>query len=109
MFDNQRIAQALLNLLGNAIKFTETGGIVQISAVESLGAVKFSVSDTGPGILEEDLPKLFDRYWQAKRSNTASAGLGLSITKGIIEAHGSLIRVESQIGKGSTFYFTLPV
>lgn len=109
MYDKQRIAQALLNLVGNAIKFTEIGGSIRISAEESMGAVKFSVTDTGPGISEEDLPKIFDRYWQAKRSKAASAGLGLSITKGIIEAHGSQIRVESQLGKGSTFYFVLPV
>ena len=108
-YDKQRIAQALLNLVGNAIKFTEIGGQVYLAATEVNGGVKFSVTDTGPGICEEDLPKIFDRYWQAKKSKSASAGLGLSITKGIIEAHGSQIRVESQIGKGSTFYFILPV
>jgi signal transduction histidine kinase len=108
-YDKQRLAQALLNLVGNAIKFTEIGGSICISVLESKVGVMFSVTDTGSGISKEDLPKIFDRYWQAKRSKTLSAGLGLSITKGIIEAHGSQIRVESQLGKGSNFYFILPL
>jgi PAS domain S-box-containing protein len=109
-FDKQRIAQALLNLVGNSIKFTESGGHVHISALKSAdGGVRFSVTDTGPGISEVDLPKIFDRYWQAQRSKSLSAGLGLSITKGIIEAHGSSITVESDLGKGCTFYFVLPI
>lgn len=107
--DKQRIVQALSNLVGNAIKFTENNGHIHISAVESEGCVKFSVADTGPGISEEDLPKVFDRYWQAKRSKSLSAGLGLSITKGIIESHGGKIWVESKLGEGSIFYFMLPV
>lgn len=108
-FDYQRIAQALLNLVGNAIKFTEVGGCIHLSALELKGGVKFSVTDTGPGISEQDLPKIFDRYWQAKRSKTLSAGLGLSIAKGIVEAHDGKIWVESKIGHGSSFYFVLPI
>lgn len=108
-FDKHRIAQALLNLVGNAVKFTETGGRVQLSAMKSDGGVKFSVTDTGPGISKVDLPKIFDRYWQAKRSKTSSAGLGLAITKGIIEAHESKVWVESELGVGSTFSFMLPI
>lgn len=108
-FDQQRIAQALLNLVGNAIKFTEVGGCIHLSALELKDGVKFSVTDTGPGISEQDLPKIFDRYWQAKRSKTLSAGLGLSIAKGIVEAHDGKIWVESKIGHGSSFYFVLPI
>jgi signal transduction histidine kinase len=108
-YDKQRIVQVLVNLVGNAIKFSRSGGHVHLAAFEFNSGVKFSVTDNGLGISEEDLPKIFDRYWQASRSKTASAGLGLSITKGIIEAHGSQIKVESQLGKGSTFYFVLPV
>ncbi len=108
-YDKQRIVQVLVNLVGNAIKFSRSGGHVHLAAFEFNGGVKFSVTDNGLGISEEDVPKIFDRYWQASRSKTASAGLGLSITKGIIEAHGTQIKVESQLGKGSTFYFVLPV
>lgn len=108
-YDKHRIAQALLNLVGNAIKFTGPGGKVKIAAVKKEGVVLFSVTDTGPGISKEDLPKIFDRYWQAKRSKTISAGLGLSITKGILYAHGALIDVESELGRGTTFSFALKV
>ena len=106
--DEQRIGQALSNLVGNAIKFTEKGGRVHITAVESPGGVKFSISDSGAGISPENLTKVFDRYWQADRNTTFSAGLGLAITKGIIEAHGGKIWVESKLGQGSTFIINLP-
>ena len=106
--DKQRIGQALLNLIANAIKFTEKDGRIQISAVNSPDGIRFSVADSGPGIPKEDLLKVFDRYWQAQRTQTLGAGLGLSITKGIIDAHGGKIWVESELGFGSTFYFVLP-
>jgi PAS domain S-box-containing protein len=107
-FDKQRMAQALMNLVGNAIKFTEEGGQVKISAKEFPESVQFFISDSGPGIHSDDLLKVFDRYWQAQKSKTLSAGLGLSITKGIAEAHGGSVLVESQLGKGSTFIVSLP-
>lgn len=107
-FDKQRIVQALANLVGNAIKFTDKGGYVHLSLIESDGDIRFSVADSGSGISKVDLSKIFDRYWQSKRSNTSSVGLGLSITKGIIESHGGRIWVESELGEGSTFHFLLP-
>lgn len=107
-FDKQRMAQALMNLVGNAIKFTDTGKVV-LSAKETPEGVCFSVSDNGPGIPEESFNKIFDWYWQAKETKALSVGLGLSITKGIVEAHNGSIRVESQLGDGSVFSITLPV
>jgi signal transduction histidine kinase len=107
--DAARILQVLGNLLGNAVKFTGTGGRVAIRA-ELLGhEVVVSVADTGPGIPAGDLSHVFDRYWHARRNaRTRGTGLGLAIAKGIIEAHGGRIWVESREGCGATFYFTLP-
>lgn len=111
--DKERIVQALANLVGNAIKFTDKGGRIHMSVEESQSDVRFSVTDTGIGISKENLPKIFNRYWQAQRSKgeggSPGAGLGLSITNGIIEAHDGKIWVESQLGNGSTFYFQLPI
>ena len=71
--------------------------------------MRFAVKDTGPGIPKEQLPHLFNRYWQARKLAQEGSGLGLYIAKGIIEAHGGQLWVESQVGSGSTFFFTLPV
>ncbi|HET7273599.1 MAG TPA: HAMP domain-containing sensor histidine kinase [Longimicrobiaceae bacterium] len=108
--DPDRIHQALMNLLGNAVKFTPEGGSISVKA-ERAGndKVLFSVSDTGSGIAEDLIPHLFEPFSQAKDSATLGTGLGLSIAGGIVEAHGGKISVESQIGEGSTFTFTLPV
>ncbi|MGZ3713315.1 MAG: PAS domain S-box protein, partial [Bdellovibrionota bacterium] len=106
--DAARISQVLSNLLGNAIKFTPEGGTVRLLATETNDGVLISVSDTGPGIPAEQLPKVFDRFWQARETRHLGSGLGLSIAKGIVEAHGAKIWAESQIGKGSCFSFTLP-
>ncbi|QRN98378.1 GAF domain-containing protein [Archangium violaceum] len=107
--DRDRIFQAMSNLMGNAIKFTPEGGTIQLT-LELVGkAVRFAVKDTGPGIPAEQLPHLFNRYWQAKKRAREGTGLGLYIAKGIIEAHGGQLWVESQVGSGSTFFFTLPV
>jgi signal transduction histidine kinase/HAMP domain-containing protein len=109
--DEQRIAQVLLNLLGNAIKFTETG-TVGVEAVVSDNRFVVSVSDTGLGIAEADQKKIFEEFHQADGSSTrqkGGTGLGLSISKKIIEMHGGRIWVESTLGKGSTFRFTLPL
>jgi signal transduction histidine kinase len=70
--------------------------------------IRFSVGDNGPGMSEEELKNIFDRYWQAKRKNREGIGLGLSIAKGIIDAHGGRIWAESEIGRGTTFHFTVP-
>jgi PAS domain S-box-containing protein len=106
--DRDRIMQVFANLLGNAIKFTPEHGRVSVGAGRVGGHVRFSVSDSGTGIPEESLRQVFDPFWQAK-SGSGGAGLGLSIAKGIVEAHGGRIEVQSEIGKGSTFSFTLPI
>lgn len=109
MVDPGRIQQALANLLGNAVKLTPAGGRVTVQVTSYADTVRFSVSDTGPGIPPEDVKHLFERFWQAKATRRGGAGLGLAIAKGIIEAHGGTIEVQSELGKGSTFSFTLPI
>jgi PAS domain S-box-containing protein len=106
--DRDRLTQVFDNLIGNAIKFTKAGGRVTVGAVTRPREVVFSVADTGPGIAPEVLPRVFDRFWQATRSDRRGAGLGLPICKGIVEAHGGRIWVESTLGAGSTFFFTIP-
>jgi signal transduction histidine kinase len=109
--DERRITQVLLNLVGNAIKFTESGGIA-IDAASSDGAFQIAVSDTGPGIAPEDQQVVFEEFRQLDSSSTRAkggTGLGLAISKRIVELHGGRIWVESELGKGSTFRFTLPV
>lgn len=107
--DRDRVAQVLSNYLNNALKFTPSGGSVVLRAtLASDGGVRLSVSDTGPGISAEDLPHVFDRFWQAKRTAHLGSGLGLAIAKGIAEAHHGRVGVESTPGKGSTFWFVLP-
>lgn len=105
--DRDRFLQVMSNLIGNAIKFTERGGVT-VRANRDDGGVRFSVVDTGPGIPAEALDHLFERFWQARQSRRGGAGLGLAITRGIIEAHGGQIWVESEVGRGTTFHFTLP-
>jgi signal transduction histidine kinase len=106
--DAARIQQVLSNLVGNAVKFTPRAGRISVCAEGMDGEVKFSVIDTGPGIPAEQLPHIFGRFWQAKTSDRRGIGLGLAIAKGIVEAHNGRIWVESHVGLGSTFYFTLP-
>lgn len=106
--DPDRLLQVFQNLIGNALKFTPPGGRVTVTAAPRGGEVLFSVTDTGIGIAEEHIPRLFDRFWQAKRGETRGAGLGLSIAKGVVEAHRGRIWVESEPGVGSTFFFTIP-
>jgi len=107
--DRERVLQVFTNLGGNALKFTPENGRVEIRASGRGAAVEFAVRDTGPGIASEDLPHIFDRFWQAQKTARAGAGLGLAIAKGVIEAHGGAIQVESESGRGSRFTFTLPV
>ncbi|MEW5917457.1 MAG: HAMP domain-containing sensor histidine kinase, partial [Gemmatimonadota bacterium] len=107
--DGERIVQVLSNLVGNALKFTEPGGTVQISTAIDNGQLRFSVQDTGVGIPKEDQAHVFDRYWHSRRKGRAiGSGLGLAIARGIVEAHGGSIRVESEPGRGSTFSFVIP-
>jgi signal transduction histidine kinase len=97
------------NLIGNAIKFTPKGGTIKVSAEPREGGeTLFSVADTGPGIPLDDLPHVFDRYWQARKTARLGTGLGLSISKGIVEAHDGRIWAESAPGQGATFFFTIP-
>jgi len=107
-FDHERALQVLANLLSNAIKFTPAGGRLSIRA-ESVGQeVHCSVSDTGAGIPAEQLNAVFERFWQSRSGDRRGLGLGLYISRSLVEAHGGRIWVESQPGMGSTFTFTLP-
>jgi PAS domain S-box-containing protein len=109
MMDRDRMLQAFSNLIGNALKFTPAGGLVEFSARHRGNEVEFSVSDTGPGIPQDQLSHLFDRFWQANATDKRGAGLGLAIVKGIVDAHGGRLWVESTVGVGTTFHFTIPV
>ncbi|WP_434649273.1 ATP-binding protein [Pseudomonas sp. D1-2] len=106
--DPERLFQVLSNLIGNAIKFTPQKGSVGISAMSVGDEIVFSVRDTGEGIAPEQLPHVFDRYWTTKDGNPNGTGLGLYISKGIVQAHGGKLQAESQPGKGSEFRFTVP-
>lgn len=107
--DRQRIIQAVSNVLGNAIKYCRSGELVTVRAQPAAAEVIVAVSDTGPGIPPGELPHVFDRFWAAERQGTRGTGLGLNITKGIVEAHGGRIWIESEVGKGTTASFTLPL
>jgi signal transduction histidine kinase len=107
MADAGRVLQVLSNLVGNALKFTPKGGRITIRADAAPGGVRFSVMDTGQGIPPEQLTKIFGRFWQANPADRRGIGLGLTIAKGIVEAHGGRIWCESKVGEGTTFYFTL--
>jgi signal transduction histidine kinase len=106
--DARRMSQVLSNLIGNAIKFTPEGGTIRVSARQQGHEIVVSVTDTGPGIPPEHLSKVFDRFWQAQAAGYTGSGLGLSIAKGIVEAHGGRIWAESEVGQGSSFRFSLP-
>ena len=108
--DGARVVQVLGNLLRNAIKFTPNGGRIVLSAENRDRTVVFSVTDTGPGIPLANQARVFDRYWHASAgARTGGSGLGLSIARGIVEAHGGSIWLASTPGRGSTFAFALPV
>ncbi|MGH7552783.1 MAG: GAF domain-containing sensor histidine kinase, partial [Longimicrobiales bacterium] len=109
LLDGDRILQVLCNLIGNAIKFTPEGGRVDVRAVEDRRMLLVSVRDTGPGIPQEDLDRIFQAFWQAPGGARLGAGLGLTIAQAIVEQHEGRISVSSREGKGSTFSFTLPL
>jgi signal transduction histidine kinase len=108
--DAKRMAQVFGNLIGNAFKFTREGGVT-ISAREEKDCVVFTVADTGCGVSPQELPHLFERFFQTSdmRKDHTGLGLGLDICKGIVELHGGTIRAESAPGKGTAFHFTLPL
>lgn len=107
--DRDRLLQVLCNLVANALDFTPRGGRVVVGARRSdAGGVLFSVADSGVGIAPEDLPRVFDRFWQSRGPGGRGVGLGLSIAKSLVEAHGGSLRVDSTPGRGSTFWFTIP-
>jgi two-component system phosphate regulon sensor histidine kinase PhoR len=108
--DIRRLEQVLVNLIHNSVKFTSPGGTVTLFAAVELGFVRFAVRDTGVGIPADDLLRIFERFYRVDRSRSGGGtGLGLSIARHIVEAHGGKIWAESEEGRGSTFYFTIPV
>ncbi len=107
--DRERILQVFSNLLGNAIKFCRHGDRIEVVVHRVDDHVQASVSDTGPGIASEDLPMVFDAYWSGASNRRVGTGLGLYITKRIVEAHDGRIWIESEMGKGTTVHFTLPI
>src|SRR5262249_50934820 len=109
--DARALDQVLGNLLDNALKYTEPGGSIEIGVAERLGRVRVSVADTGIGIPEQDSSRIFERFYRVDRARSRAlggTGLGLSIVKHLVQAMGGEISVKSELGKGSTFSFTLP-
>ena len=110
--DSYRISQVLRNLLENAVAHTVTGDVITVTARQKDKYVEVSVTDTGEGIPAEDLPNIFERFYRVDKSRTRATGgtgLGLTITKRLVEAHGGRIEAHSELGQGSRFVFTLPV
>jgi signal transduction histidine kinase len=109
--DERRIRQVIFNLLSNAVKFTPEGGQVDVSAARVDGEMRVSVADSGPGIAAEDLDRIFGEFQQTEAGarQREGTGLGLALSKRFVEMHGGRIWCESEVGKGSTFEFTLPV
>jgi signal transduction histidine kinase len=105
--DESRVLQVLENLIGNATKFTRMGTI-SVGAKAGPGEVVFWVTDTGVGIEAQDIPRVFDRFWQGRRSAHGGTGLGLAIVREIVQAHRGRLWVDSKLGSGSTFFFALP-
>jgi signal transduction histidine kinase len=107
--DRDRLVQVLSNLVGNAIKFSDPGGLVEIAAEDGGDEVRFAVRDQGPGITPENLRHIFEPFWQGDDATAPQgAGIGLTIARGIVEAHGGQLTCESEPGGGTTFHFTLP-
>jgi signal transduction histidine kinase len=106
--DREQLIQTLSNLVSNAMKFTPEGGRIEVRARAATSHVRFEVRDDGPGIAREHITHLFDRYWKADTTGRRGSGLGLYIAKGIVDAHGGRLWVESEVGRGSAFIFEIP-
>jgi len=106
--DHERILQVLGNLITNAVKFSPTGGVVVVAAEVVGNDVRFSVKDRGVGVPADKLETIFDRFWQVRKDDRRGLGLGLHISRCLVQAHGGQIWVESEVGVGSTFLFTVP-
>ena len=108
--DERRVRQVIFNLLSNAVKFTSAGGSVDVTATRANGEVRVSVADTGPGITEDDLGRIFEEFQQTEAGarQHEGTGLGLALSKRFVEMHGGRIWCDSEVGKGSTFVFTIP-
>jgi len=106
--DRDRLLQVFENLIGNALKFSTPGARITVGATSRAREVVFWVADTGCGIAADALPHVFEQFWQATRGDHRGAGLGLTIVKGIVEAHQGHVWVESTLGRGTTFYFVIP-
>jgi len=110
--DRRRLTEVLQNLLDNAIQYTPAGGQIMVSAGPRSGEVVFTVSDTGIGIPQADQPRIFERFYRvdvARSREVGGTGLGLSIAKHLVETHGGRIWVESEVGRGSQFHFSVPL
>jgi signal transduction histidine kinase len=109
--DAERLAQVVTNLLTNAIQYNQPGGEVRVKLESQGGLAGLAVADTGPGITAENLPRVFGRFFRAdeSRTGTGNAGLGLAISKAIVEAHGGTIEATSEVGTGTTFVVRLPI
>jgi signal transduction histidine kinase len=106
--DPQRVRQVVANLVSNALRHAPESGRVVVAAGRDSAKVRVSVADDGPGIAQEDLPHVFDRFWRSGKPRAEGSGLGLAIARELIRAHGGDIWVESELGMGSIFCFTLP-
>jgi signal transduction histidine kinase len=109
MFDHDRMLQVFANLLSNSIKFTSGKGAINVRVDRTGSMLRFRISDTGVGIAAPMLEAVFERFWQVGKDDRRGMGLGLYISRCIVESHGGRIWAESKVGKGSEFYFTLPV
>jgi signal transduction histidine kinase len=109
--DERRVRQVIFNLLSNAVKFTSAGGSVDVTSARVNGEVRVSVADTGPGIAGDDLDRIFEEFQQTETGarQHEGTGLGLALSRRFVEMHGGRIWCDSEVGKGSTFVFTLPV
>lgn len=106
--DRDRIFQVLANIVSNALRFTSPEGFIEIGVEETPATYLFHITDSGSGIPQESLAHIFDRYWQGHKDRGTGVGLGLSIVKGIVEAHEGTVWAESELGKGTKFQFILP-